>query len=72
MDLSKRFLRTAEAATFAGLSPRTLEALRLKGGGPPYCRPRGRRFVVYDVADLERWMWSGKRRSTSDEPGAEA
>jgi len=60
------FLRTEDAAAFCGLSARTLEKLRLDGNGPSYCRPPGRRFVVYAVKDLEAWMESGRRRSTSD------
>jgi hypothetical protein len=61
-----RFLRTPDAARFVGLSPRTLEKLRVRGGGPPYSRPPVRHFVVYDVEDLERWLGAGRRRSTSD------
>jgi predicted DNA-binding transcriptional regulator AlpA len=61
-----RFLRTSAAAERCGLSPRTLEKLRLKGDGPPYIRPQGRRFVVYDPADLDAWLRAGRRFSTSD------
>ena len=68
----RRFLRTREAAAYCGLSARTLEKLRLTGGGPPFATPLGRRFVVYDIADLDQWMRSGRRRSTSDPGGAVA
>lgn len=67
-----RFLRTPDAATYCGLSARTLEKLRLTGDGPPFHRPPGRRFVVYDPADLAEWMRSGRRRSTSGTPGEAA
>jgi hypothetical protein len=60
------FLRTPDAARFVGLSARTLEKLRVHGGGPPYSRPPGRKFVVYALDDLEAWVASGRRRSTSD------
>lgn len=66
MSDSVRFLRTADAARRIGLSPRTLEALRVRGGGPPYCSPPGRRIVVYSVDDLDTWLTSGRRSSTSD------
>jgi len=65
----RRFLRTPDAASFLGVSPRTLEKLRLSGDGPQYCRPAGRRFVLYDVDELAGWMRAGRRRSTSDAPG---
>lgn len=64
----RRYLRTGEAAQYCGLSPRTLEKFRLTGDGPPFIRPLGRRFVVYDLTDLDDWMSSGRRRSTSDAP----
>ena len=70
MSDSVRFLRTADAARRIGLSPRTLEKLRLTGEGPPFLRPPGRRFVVYALTDLDAWLASGRRRSTSD-PGPE-
>jgi predicted DNA-binding transcriptional regulator AlpA len=35
-NLPPRFLRTAEAARFLGLSPRTLEKHRTYGTGPQY------------------------------------
>jgi len=45
-----RYLRTAEAARFLSLSPRTLEKHRIYGTGPAY-RKIGAR-VVYAVSDL--------------------
>lgn len=62
-------LRTPEAARYLSLSPRTLEKLRVTGGGPPYIR-LGRRAIVYDPTDLAAWAASRRRRSTSD-PGRE-
>ena len=64
--LPQRYLRTAEAARFLGLSPRTLEKHRIYGTGPAY-RKIGAR-VVYSVADLNAWAERGTRISTSD-PG---
>jgi len=59
-------LYTAEAAFILGLSPRTLEAMRLKGGGPPYIAVTAR-AVRYRRGDLDSWIFSRRRFSTSDE-----
>ena len=64
--LPPRYLRTAEAARYLGLSPRTLEKHRIYGTGPAY-RKIGAR-VVYALADLNAWADRGIRTSTSD-PG---
>jgi predicted DNA-binding transcriptional regulator AlpA len=63
---SPRYLRTAEAARYLSLSPRTLEKHRTYGTGPSYRKIGGR--VVYAVADLNAWADVGTRTSTSD-PG---
>jgi excisionase family DNA binding protein len=48
-----RYLTNKEAAAFLRLSPRTLEKLRVEGGGPRFHK-FGRR-VLYAVDDLESW-----------------
>ncbi|MDP3383075.1 MAG: helix-turn-helix domain-containing protein [Phenylobacterium sp.] len=45
-----RLLKTVEAAAFLGVSPRTLEDWRLRGGGPRFRKMR--RAVRYHPADL--------------------
>ena len=65
-DLPPRYLRTPEAARFVGLSIRTLEKHRIYGTGPRYSKLGGR--VVYRVEDLQAWVESGAKASTSD-PG---
>ena len=57
-------LSQREAATMLGLSPRTLERFRCTGFGPAYRKP-GRR-VLYRPADLDTWIASSVRHSTSD------
>jgi len=57
-------LTVEDAARFLGLSPSTLAKLRLRGDGPAYCK-LGRR-VVYLRRDLEEWLSSHRRRSTSE------
>jgi excisionase family DNA binding protein len=64
MNESARKLPVSEAARFVGLSKSTLDKLRISGGGPTYLQ-LGRR-VLYDVADLEAWLTSKRRSSTSD------
>ena len=55
---------TSAAARYLGLSPSTLNKLRLTGLGPKFIK-LGRR-VVYDPADLDAWLDSNRRTSTSD------
>lgn len=59
-----RYLTNSEAAAFLRLSPRTLEKLRVLGGGPRF-RKFGRR-VLYAIADLEAWADEHSYGMTSD------
>ena len=61
-----RYLRTPDAAKVVGLSIRTLEKHRIYGTGPRYSKLGGR--VVYSIEDLQAWVDSGAKASTSD-PG---
>lgn len=58
-----RLLTTAEAAERLAVSPRTLESLRLRGGGPVF-RKLGRRAVRYAPADIESFIAEGARINT--------
>jgi len=62
--LPSRYLTNDEAATFLRLSPRTLEKLRVIGGGPRF-RKFGRR-VMYAVVDLETWADARSFETTFD------
>ncbi|MBJ7417583.1 MAG: helix-turn-helix domain-containing protein [Niveispirillum sp.] len=62
------FLNTAQAAFYIGLSHRTLEKMRLTGGGPRF-RKHGR-YVRYHIDDLDAWSLGERRDSTSDEGDA--
>ena len=55
---------TRRAAELLGMSNRTLEKWRGQGTGPPFLK-LGRR-VLYSVVDLEEWIRSRRRRSTSE------
>jgi len=59
------YLNTREAAKHVRLSTATLERLRVKGGGPVYIKPVPDR-VVYTTSDLDAWMASRRRTSTSE------
>jgi len=58
------FLNTDQAAFYIGLSRRTLEKMRIKGGGPAF-RRHGR-YIRYHIADLDEWSRTNSRRSTSE------
>ncbi|MHC2457683.1 putative DNA-binding transcriptional regulator AlpA [Rhizobium leguminosarum] len=59
----RRMLRTEDAAAYTAVSASTLNKLRLTGGGPEYIKLG--KSVVYDPADLDAWLSSKRRRSTS-------
>lgn len=58
-------LFTHEAAERVKLSASSLEKLRVRGDGPPFIRI-GARKVGYLATDLDRWLESRRRTSTSD------
>ena len=58
-------LRTPQAAAYVGLSTSTLEKFRLTGNGPIY-QKAGPKIVVYRIEDLDAWLSTRRRTSTSD------
>lgn len=58
-------LTQREAARLLRLSERTLERLRLQGGGPVYVKAG--RAVRYRESDLEKWIDARVVSSTSQE-----
>ena len=60
-------MRAPEAAAFLGFATSTLAKMRLRGDGPQFIKA-GQRIVLYDRGDLEEWLASRRRSSTSD-PG---
>ena len=50
----KRFFTRKEAATYLGLSKRTLDTLAWKKKGPSFIR-LGRK-VLYPIEELDRWV----------------
>jgi len=63
-DAKKRLLIAKDAAAYIGLAGQTLAKMRVTGDSPPFHKV-GRR-VLYDRADLDRWLAERRRRSTSD------
>ncbi|MEB2346060.1 MAG: helix-turn-helix domain-containing protein [Deltaproteobacteria bacterium] len=53
-----------EASVILGLSVRTLQKWRLQGNGPRFVKLG--HAVRYDPAELEHYIDSARRRSTSD------
>ncbi len=59
-----------EAADFLDLTPRSMQSMRQRGGGPPFFRLSAR-CVKYTRYRLKSWYDARMRSSTSD-PGQEA
>jgi predicted DNA-binding transcriptional regulator AlpA len=64
MAESKRVLRAPEAAAYTGLSQSTLAKRRLYGLPPQYLCLGGR-AIGYAIDDLDAWLESCRRKSTS-------
>ncbi len=65
MDENTQFISTKRVAEYLGLSPRTLESYRSRGGGPPYYDLEG--VVRYLLSDVIKWASRRRRHSTSDD-----
>jgi hypothetical protein len=60
-----RFLRPYQVEALYGLSQKYLANARVRGDGPPFCKP-SRKLVLYSVDELEAWLTERRRVSTSD------
>jgi predicted DNA-binding transcriptional regulator AlpA len=60
----RRILKTPDAALYVGAGIPTMEKWRLTGEGPRFVR-LGPRAIGYDIQDLDAWIESRKRQSTS-------
>ncbi len=58
-------IREGAAAEFCGLTIRTMQALRQRGGGPRFVR-RSARCLRYRRADLKQWADSHLHGSTAE------
>jgi excisionase family DNA binding protein len=59
-----RLLTQSDAAKLLRLSERTLERLRLQGGGPPFVKAG--RSVRYRESDLDAWIAARVVSNTSE------
>ena len=66
MDENTRLMTTREAAAHVGLSHRTLENYRSRGGGPPFYVV-GSVLVRYLLSEVLKWAVARRRHSTSDD-----
>ena len=67
--MTKRYLRTGEAATYLGIGQSTLERKRIDGTGPKF-RRLGGKIVVYCIEDLDAWASQQVFTSTSEAEAA--
>lgn len=58
------YLTQVELAVYLRVAERTLERWRVEGAGPPHIKA-GRR-CLYGMTDVEHWLASRRRRSTSE------
>lgn len=64
MENDKILLNEAEVAEMTGLSKRTLQAWRYRGGGPPFIKLG--RAVRYRKSDIVEWINEQAVRSTAE------
>jgi excisionase family DNA binding protein len=64
---SNALLTEGQAAEHLGLSRKTLEGWRTRGGGPKFVR-LGTRAVRYRPTDLDQFVEAGLRSSTATKP----
>lgn len=65
MNENTGFMKTAQVAAYLGLSQRTLESYRSRGGGPPFYVLGS--VVRYLLSDVVKWASTRRRNSTSDD-----
>ena len=65
MTEPRKVLRAPEAAAYTGLSESTLAKRRLRGEAPAYLSLGGR-AIGYAIEDLDTWLKSCRRHSTSE------
>ena len=68
MTNTRRVLRAPEAAKYTGLTESTLAKRRLYGLPPSFLKLGGR-AIGYAIEDLDAWLESCRRKSTSQVEG---
>ena len=65
LEMATDYMTTRQVAAYLGLSPRTLESYRCRGGGPPFYVFGS--VVRYLLSDVVKWASKRRRNSTSDD-----
>ena len=68
MQNHKVLLNELQAAEFLGVTPKCLQAWRVRGGGPHYLKLG--RLVKYSQSDIDVFIEKCRRQSTANEPVA--
>ena len=71
MNSSPKYRPPAAGEYLGGVATSTLAKWRLAGTGPRYSK-LGPRLIVYDECDLDEYLDARKRRSTSEDVGAQS
>ena len=66
-----RLLSEGEVANVLGVKPKTVQAWRAAGSGPPFIRV-GRRLIKYRPGDLSIWMQEHSSQPDSPSPTKDA
>lgn len=64
--MSNTLFNTKGAAKFLGMSPRSLEGMRVDGSGPPFVKISDR-CIRYRLSDIESWLASKVQTRTDGE-----
>lgn len=62
--MPREFITQDEAAEYLKVSPKTLEGLRCRGGGPQF--HKAGRQVRYTYAALEAWLGPARSHTSED------
>lgn len=67
-----QYLSTKKAAARINHAEKTLANWRVLGTGPAWLQPHPNGKILYAVEELDNWLRSGSRKSTSDQGGGNA
>jgi predicted DNA-binding transcriptional regulator AlpA len=60
-----KYIRTKAVAARTGMSESLINQLRCRGGGPPFIKVSPI-VVLYDVAELDKWLHARTASSTAE------
>jgi predicted DNA-binding transcriptional regulator AlpA len=60
-----RYIDEKQVAEYLGISAKTLQGYRVKGGGPEFMK-LGHKTVRYKFSDIQRWAEIRKKKNTSE------